>query len=253
LLLAAAALAANFRLYLKDGTYHLAREYQIDEDRVRFYSVERSEWEEIPLELVDLKRTEAEIKERKAALARDAEMVSAEEQAERAERELAAQVPVEAGVYLIEEGRVKPVPQASAKAVTDKGRIALRVLVPAPVVPGRITVELDGERSANLVSSPQPEFYFRMALPERFAIVRLAVKKNARVVQTWQIIPVSEELIEEQEEIPVLHRQLESNLYKIWPAEPLKPGEYAVVEYTSGRRNIQVWDFACRPEAKRKP
>ena len=253
LLLAAVAMAANFRLYLKDGSYQLAREYQVEGDRVRFYSVERSDWEEIPLELVDLKRTEAEIKERKAALERDAEMVSAEEQAERSEREQAARVPAEVGVYLIEEGSVKPVPQAAAKAVTDKGRIALRVLIPAPVVPGKITVELDGERSANLVSSPQPEFYFRMALPERFAIHRLTVKKNARVVQTWQIIPVSEELVEEQEEIPVLHRQLESNLYKIWPAEPLKPGEYAVVEYTSGRRNIQIWDFAYRPGAKAKP
>jgi hypothetical protein len=35
-----------------------------------------------------------------------------------------------------------------------------------------------------------------------------------------------------------------SGLYKIWPKEPLAPGEYAVVEYTEGKLNIQVWDFA---------
>jgi hypothetical protein len=86
-----------------------------------------------------------------------------------------------------------------------------------------------------------------MALPERFAIFNMSLKKGARVVQTWQVMPRTEEVLEEQELIAVLHRQLASNLYKIWPTEPLKPGEYAVVEYTAGQRNIQVWDFAYRP------
>ena len=67
LFLAFAAWAANIKLYLKDGGYHLVREYQVQPDRVRFYSVERSEWEEIPLDLVDLKRTEAEAAARNAA------------------------------------------------------------------------------------------------------------------------------------------------------------------------------------------
>ncbi len=71
LLLGVAAVAANVRLYLKEGGYHVVREYQVQSDRVRFYSVERSDWEEIPLELVDLKRTEAELKERQAALAEE--------------------------------------------------------------------------------------------------------------------------------------------------------------------------------------
>ena len=52
--LALTAWAANLKLYLKDGSYHIVREYQVQPDRVRYYSVERSEWEEIPLDLVDL-------------------------------------------------------------------------------------------------------------------------------------------------------------------------------------------------------
>ena len=53
--------AASIRLYLKDGTYHSVREYQTQGDRVRYYSTERSDWEEIPVELVYLKRTESEV------------------------------------------------------------------------------------------------------------------------------------------------------------------------------------------------
>ena len=60
--------AANVKLYLKDGTYHVVREYQVQTDRVHFYSIERSQWEDIPLDLVDLKRSESEAAVRKAKL-----------------------------------------------------------------------------------------------------------------------------------------------------------------------------------------
>ena len=45
--------------------------------------MERSSWEEIPVTLVDLKRTESEIAGRKAALAEEAKVLSAEDKAER--------------------------------------------------------------------------------------------------------------------------------------------------------------------------
>jgi len=86
-----------------------------------------------------------------------------------------------------------------------------------------------------------------MAYNERLKLVRLAPKKDARVVQKWSIIPVSKEVVEEEDEVPTFKRQLEEGLYKIWPIHALAPGEYAVVEYTEGQRNIQVWDFACQP------
>ena len=41
------------RLVLKDGTFQIVREYQLQGDRVRYYSVERSDWEELPAALVD--------------------------------------------------------------------------------------------------------------------------------------------------------------------------------------------------------
>ena len=41
------------KLILKDGTFQIAREYTVEDDRVRYWSVERSQWEEIPAALVD--------------------------------------------------------------------------------------------------------------------------------------------------------------------------------------------------------
>jgi hypothetical protein len=48
-----AALPKGKKLVLKDGTYQMAREYAVEVDRVRYWSVERSQWEEIPSALVD--------------------------------------------------------------------------------------------------------------------------------------------------------------------------------------------------------
>jgi len=244
------ALAANLKLYLKDGSYHIVREYQVEKDRVRFYSVERSEWEEIPLDLVDLVRTRAEFKESQEELAKEAKVLTEEDEAERQQREEVARVPADPGVYLVDGKDVKPLKQSEPKAVTDKGRSILKALSPIPIVAGKAIVEIDGENSAFVLSNAQPEFYFRLAFPERFAIFKLKSRKGVREVQTWQIMPVTNEIAEDQEIVPILNRQIESDLYKIWPTDPLKPGEYAVVEYSTGQRNIQIWDFAFRPAAK---
>ena len=45
---------AAIALYLADGAEMSVREYEVVEDRVRYYSLERSQWEEIPLDLVDI-------------------------------------------------------------------------------------------------------------------------------------------------------------------------------------------------------
>src|SRR5687767_4648731 len=83
MLLATAIWAANIKLYLKDGGYQLVREYKVADDRIRYYSIERSDWEEIPLDLVDLKRTEREAGERQSELEKDAKVLAEEEATER--------------------------------------------------------------------------------------------------------------------------------------------------------------------------
>ena len=41
-----------------------------------------------------------------------------------------------------------------------------------------------------------------------------------------------------------------NGLYKLWPEQPLEAGEYAVVQFTPGKMNMQVWDFQYKPGAK---
>ena len=243
--------AATIRLYLKDGTYHSVKEYETKADRVRYYSTERSDWEEIPLDLVDLKKTESEKNENEAARKADAAALDAEEKAERAQRREIERIPVDPGVYMTKGEDLVVVRQAEVKMVNNKRRSVLKAISPIPIVAGKSTVELDGLKSALVLESERPEFYFRLAKAERFAIVRTKPGKTSRIVQTLNSIPVSKEIIEETDVVETLKQQIAEGLYKIWPTKPLENGEYAVVEYTEGEANIQVWDFAIATRLSR--
>ena len=243
-LMAFTLLGANVKLYMKDGSSHLVREYQAQPDRVRYYSVERGDWEEVPLELVDLKRTEAEIKERATVLKDDAAAQDAEEKALRAQRREVEQIPQETGVFWVQDDKIKVVKQAEMKVVNNKRRSVLKALSPIPLVAGKSTVELDGLKSSMPIQNDRPDFYIRLTAEERFGILRLKPGKTTRLVQTWNIIPVTKELMEESDNVEIFRRQIADGLYKIWPTKPLAPGEYAVVEFTEGKGNIQVWDFS---------
>src|ERR1700730_15630891 len=110
-LLAFSAFAANIKLYLKDGDHHLVREYKVEADRVRYYSVERGDWEEIPLALVDVKRTEDESKERQSAIEEEATLINPQEKAVRDQAREVAKIPTEPGVYLLVGNALKTLPQ----------------------------------------------------------------------------------------------------------------------------------------------
>jgi hypothetical protein len=248
-LLAALPLAAVVRLYLKDGTYHVAREYEVKEDRVKFYSTERGDWEEIPLDLVDLKKTKAESDEREQEKKQTLEAERLERKAEREmEREIAS-VPAEAGPYWI-GGKMKPLVQAESKVAGNKKRSIFKAMSPIPVVSGKATLEVDGAAAKLAIGEARPEFYFRLSKEERFGIVKMGAHNGNRVVERWTIVPVTKEVVQERDEVPNFRHQVGDDLYKLWPQKPMAPGEYAIIQFSDGKVNTQVWDFSIAAGAR---
>jgi hypothetical protein len=244
---AAAVWAANVKLYLKDGTYQVAREYKVESDRVRFYSIERSDWEEIPLTMVDLKKTEAEAAAHEAEIAKDTKILTEEDNARReAEREV-ARIPQGEGVYWLEGDTAKVMTAAEASVKTNKGRAILKAIAPMPVVSGKGTLEIPGPHAKTVFTNPNQEFFIQLSQQERFGIAKLQTKGDIRIVENLTFLPVVKETQEDMTMVPTFEKQLtDDNLYKIWAREPLPPGEYAVVEYTEGKLNVQIWDFAIQ-------
>jgi hypothetical protein len=163
-----------------------------------------------------------------------------------------ASVPVEPGVYLIEEqdqgpAKLTPLKVGESKLVTAKSRTILRVVTGIPFIPGKATLELDGAHATQGTANRSPEFYFRLSEDERFGIVRLSVHKGNRVVEKLTIQPVIDETTQEPDLVETFRQQVGDGLFKIWPQKPLEPGEYALVEYTEGKINMQVWDFFVAP------
>jgi hypothetical protein len=248
LALCAVVWAANLKLYLKDGGFQLVREYQVQTDRVHFYSVERSQWEDIPLDLVDLKRTEKEAADRQAALDKDAKVIAEEEKVEHEMKQEVSRIPQDPGVYWLEGKETKVLKAAESTVHTNKGRSVLAKLAPAPVVSGKGTLELTGLHSSNVFTNAEQEFFIQLSDIERFGIAKLTPKGAVRIVENLTFVPITKEVVEEPVLVEIFQKQLTPDgLYKIWPRDPLPAGEYAVVQYTSGNLNMQVWDFSIQP------
>jgi hypothetical protein len=246
--LAFTAWAANIKLYLKDGSFHLVREYQVEPDRIRFYSVERSEWEEMPLNLVDLDKTRTEEASRKAEVEKETKAISDEDKVEREQQQQILRIPENPGVYWLDGNETKTIKIAESAVHTNKGRSVLSHIAPLPVVSGKATLEIQGPHSLNVFSNAEQELYIQLSDPERFGIAKLKTKQGVRIVENIEIMPVTKETVEQPEMVEIFQTQLTAGgLYKIWPKAPLEPGEYAVVQYTTGKIDMQVWDFEIKP------
>jgi hypothetical protein len=246
-----AAPGETIRLYLKDGTYQLTTEYKVVKDRVSYLSAERGEWEELPLDMVDLARTKKEAVQHEEELKEDAKTQAEEDKAERMAAKQVEEIPPAAGVYYIHDNKLETVKVAESKIVNDKRRQVLKVLSPVPMVSGKATLEIDGDTSSKAISERRPEFFFRLSDYERFALVKLTpTKKGSRIVENISIVPVVKQVEQAFKEVETFKKQEGDNVYKIWPEADLAPGEYALVEYTEGLEsvNTQVWDFKIVPQ-----
>jgi hypothetical protein len=251
ILTAAAAFAVNVKLYLKDGTSQLVREYQVQSDRVRFYSVDLQQWDELPLDLVDLKRTEREAA-RAAAPANDLKIDAAKNEDEIALAEESAKIPEEPGVHYYSGDRLVAIPSAKSGLNQNKARNPLKVFSPNRGAPAKVTITLTGEHSSNTVRDASPKLYVQLSKEGNFALVRLPPSKGVRVVETLSVEPGSNEILGGEFEGVAFRRSpmARDALYRITPTKPLEPGEYAVVEYTPNTTDIIVWDFAIAPASK---
>lgn len=243
------ALAQRLVLVLDDGTPMWVREYEIDEDRVRYFSLERGQWEVVPVSIVDLEATGA----RNRAAQAEALQKEAEERRERiAERRARTElhgVPLDDGVYYLRDGKPVLLEQAVFEIGRSKGRTALNVIAPVPVMAGKRTLSIQGLSATAVSTDPKPVFYMRLERFSRFGIARVKPQKGKerRVVQFIFTVPRAEEQAEVQDDVEVFRQQLAPRVYKIWPVEPLEAGEYAVVAYTPGETDLRAWDFRQSP------
>ncbi len=245
----------TFKLFLKDGDFHMVREYQVQGDRVRYYSTERGDWEEIPKNLVDLEKTESQRKQKLDTVTKEARAQDEEEKAERAQRREIESIPIDAGAYIKENNEIKALKSADYQILTDRKRKALQVISPIPLVPGKATVVIKGERSSFGIKESRPEFFLRLAKEEKFGIIKLTPnsKKNMRIVENVSIVPVSRESLETRKQMETFETQLMGNLYKVWPEKALEPGEYALMEFSDDENaekqdiTLLIWDFAIEP------
>ncbi len=205
------------RLILKDGADQLVSSYEIHGDRVRYYSVERSQWEEIPTDLVDwdaTRKAEAAQAQQQQAMV---EKVRAAEAARKAEPlDVDASVEAAPGVFLppgeglfVFDGKaVLPLEQAEAGIKVDKGQLLKQVLVPIPIVPSRRNVQLAGKQAKFRITNPQPEFYLRTAdaREPQIELIRAQVRGDDSRVRPVAVM--LEGIVKEEKEVVVRHGNL---------------------------------------------
>ena len=254
LVLPRSAWASEMKLYFKDGTYQLVKSYEVHGDRLRYYSIERSDWEEIPVSLVDFNATGNAQQEEKGLQKKDLEKAR-EIDKERFEvpantgYEVAPGIhlPAGEGVFAFDGVRVIRLIQSSAEVVRDKKRAALLMVLPGPLLKERSLVILDGPKAAVRILVAQPVFYINSSDGAGAKLDLIPVtankNKNVRTVETIQAGIGMGQSGETRTALPLERIQLAPGLFKLKPAKELVFGEYALGELIGEKLNLDLWDF----------
>jgi hypothetical protein len=256
----APAMPRGKKLMLKDGTFQLVREYQVEGDRVRYYSIDQMGWEEMPESLVDwdaTKKLGMEEAKRNVDLIAKARTTDAARHAEPldvdASIEIAPKVflPPGAGLFEFDGKAIYPLAAADPDIKFSMTQRLKQVLVPIPIVPSRHTVSLDGPRAKFRMRSTGVEFYMRTADAHEpnLELIRAKVHGDKRAVENL------DELFNEKQAsgrvvLPLLRWEVARGVYRFTLYQTLDPGEYAVAEaIESGGTNVYLWDFGVDPTA----
>jgi len=241
------------KLMMKDGTFQLVREYKIEGDRVRFYSMDSLQWEEVPAAMVDwdaTKKVEAEEAQRGAAIVAKAH---AQEQARQAEAlDIDASLEVAPGVFLPSgeglfafDGKAAlPLAQAETNSKLNKGQMLKQVLVPIPIVPSRHTISIKNAHAAFRIQQTQPEFYMRTADAREPELELIRAKVHADTRQIENVDELFKLKKENVDTLPLQRWEIARGVYRFTLGHPLEPGEYALAEIVQGTTmSLYVWDF----------
>lgn len=273
------------RLILKDGSYQLVTKYEVKGDRVRYYSSEREEWEELPNSLVDWTATEKFEKERESppeAVELDKELEHDQEMADAQLPQVAPglRIPEDQGVFLLDNFQGEPqlleIQQNASDINTDKKTNILRSAI-NPVAGVKAAIELDHPHAAIQAHVDVPSIYINVdtggtaqlsqpqeaqqpssgkpatAPSDHYRILRLAVKGNKRELGDVKR-QVTGKVSQEQHEVKSTSTRLSGGWVKVTPTEALPPGEYAVIEMLGQEgMNLYVWDFGVNPKAPANP
>jgi hypothetical protein len=116
------------------------------------------------------------------------------------------------------------------------------------VTSNAITVDTHG--TSHVPPSIAHERHGAQKATSGFAIVRVDSRKAVRIVGNVHISPTGD-ITQEEDVIPMTSEVLPGKHWlKLKPIEPLKIGEYALVEVLSSKdMNANVWDFQVNPRA----
>ncbi len=170
---AAQAQQAPKRLILKDGSYQLADKWETKGDRIRYYSSEREDWEELPNALVDWPATEKYEKDRQAAasspeaIALDKEIAEEDARADAKLPEVAPglRIPEDNGVFLLDNFQGEPQIVELQQSAGDvnrntKGNIFRGAI--NPIASMKQTIELDGAHAKMQAHVDVPSIYINV-------------------------------------------------------------------------------------------
>lgn len=244
---------ATLKLCMKDGSYQMVSSYEVHGDRVRYFSVERSEWEEVPTSLVDLdatKRAQEETKATEKKHLEEAKELDKERFYKPPDQGMEVvpgiRLPGDDGIFTVDGHRLVRLVQSSGELVTDKKRAAMVLAVPLPVVKTRSLVVLEGAKAAIRLNDPLPVFYIQSSdgLGAKLELVRLKPGKESRVVEEVEASRgKSGKTTEERTMVSLERKQVTPNLYMLKPLQPLEAGEYVLGELVGEKLNLDVWDF----------
>jgi hypothetical protein len=177
------AQTANQRLILKDGSYQVVTKYQKVGDRVRYFSAERGQWEEVPANLVDWAATEQWAKDHAPGAAQappppvspaipEAAAIDKEEQQERARTPDVSpglRLPDEEGIWALDTFHDQPelvaLAQNSASVDRQTGHNVLRGAL-NPIGGVQQTIQIPGAESKVKLHVNDPALYVSLTLSD---------------------------------------------------------------------------------------